>query len=115
MTTTENEAGAESVRTRLSKRLDDIGWALFFVMTGGLWLAPNDAVPRGAWLIGAGLIMLGVNGARSANGLRVNRATLVLGVLAVLGGLGDRLTFRWSLFPVLLILIGLAILLRPRR
>ena len=33
------------------------GWALLFIMTGGLLLLPD--VPSGTWLIGIGVILLG--------------------------------------------------------
>ena len=29
-------------------------------MLGGLWLVPDQWIPEGSWLIGAGLIMLGL-------------------------------------------------------
>lgn len=33
-------------------------------MLGGFALVPGDVVPKGAWLIGVGAIMLGLNAAR---------------------------------------------------
>jgi len=31
----------------LNKRLESIGWALFLIMAGGIWLIPGDRVPSG--------------------------------------------------------------------
>ncbi|NIV40630.1 MAG: hypothetical protein GWN58_67915, partial [Anaerolineae bacterium] len=52
----------ENVREEeFGQRLDAIGWGLFLVMLGGLWLVPEEwGVPEGTWLIGAGAIVLGL-------------------------------------------------------
>ncbi len=51
-------------KTALNKRLESIGWGLFLIMLGGFALVPNQVIPKGAWSIGVGLIMLGLNAAR---------------------------------------------------
>jgi hypothetical protein len=63
----------------LSDRLTAIGWALFLIMIGGLLLVPQGRVPETAWLIGVGLIMLGINGLRRLNGIKVDSCGLGLG------------------------------------
>jgi hypothetical protein len=35
----------------LGKRLDEIGWALFLLMMGALWLMPAESVPEQTWII----------------------------------------------------------------
>jgi hypothetical protein len=105
--------GVSDGQRELNKRLEEIGWALFLIMIGGLWLLPAAQVPEGAWLIGAGLIMLGVNGVRYVNGIKVNNFTVVLGVLALGGGVGSAFVVSVPLFPLLLILIGASIILKP--
>ncbi len=97
----------------LNKRLETIGWALFLIMIGGLGLVPKEIVPGGTWLIGVGLIMLGLNAARFINGIKMSGFTIGLGILALLSGLGDFFGVQLPLFPILLILIGTDILLRP--
>jgi hypothetical protein len=57
-----NFAGQPAGRPALDRRLEGIGWALFLIMIGGLGLVPS--VPQGTWLVGTGLIMLGLNVAR---------------------------------------------------
>ena len=66
----------------LNKRLETISWGLFLVMFGGLKLVPASIVPEGAWLLGAGLIMLGLNLARYLNAIPISGFTTVLGVIA---------------------------------
>jgi hypothetical protein len=107
------EGHQDAQKSSLNKRLDEIGWALFLIMIGGLWLLPAGKVPEGTWLVGAGLIMLGVNGVRYSNGIKVSSFTVILGVLALAGGLADFLGVKLPLFPILLILIGASIILKP--
>ena len=97
----------------IGKRIDAIGWALFFIMIGGIGLAPKESIPEGAWLIGVGLIMLGGNAARYLNGLKVVGFTIVLGLIALGIGLSIMLGLDLPVFPILLVIVGLSIILRP--
>ncbi len=97
----------------LNKRLETVGWGLFLIMLGGLWLVPGQMIPAGTWLIGAGLIMLGLNAARYLAGIKPSGFTLVLGILAILSGTADFLHVELPLLPILLILVGANILLKP--
>ena len=97
----------------LNKRLKTIGWALFLIMIAGIALVPDERIPKGTWPIGVGLIMLGLNAARYLNGIKMSGFTIVLGILALGSGLGDFLGVDLPLFPILLILIGANIILRP--
>ncbi len=97
----------------LNKRLENISWGSFLIFLGGLWLIPDRWIPQGAWLIGAGLIMLGLNLARQINGIRMSGFTLFLGVVALFSGIADFFNIDLPLLPILLILIGANILIRP--
>jgi hypothetical protein len=97
----------------LNKRLEDIGWGLFLMMIGVLWLVPDATVPQGTWVIGAGLIMIGVNAVRHKKGIRVNGFSTSLGVLALAAGLASISGIRLPLFPIVLVAIGAMILLKP--
>jgi hypothetical protein len=103
----------DTQKAALNKRLESIGWGLFLIMIGGIWLVPDEQVPGGTWLVGAGLIMLGLNAARYLNGIRMSGFTIVLGILALASGLSDFAGIDLPLFPILLILIGASILLKP--
>ena len=97
----------------LNKRLETVGWAFFLIMIGGLALIPDSTLPEGIWLIGVGLIMLGLNAARYYYGIKMSGFTLFLGTLALLSGIGDMLGLDLPVFPILLILIGASIIIRP--
>jgi hypothetical protein len=95
-----------------SQRLDGIGWGLLLVMTGALWLMPDQQVPQGSWLVGTGLLLLVLNGIRYLKGIRVSGLTTFLGALALAAGLSDALGVRLPLLAICFIVIGGAIILR---
>jgi hypothetical protein len=104
---------SEDARKRnLNNRLDDIGWGLLLIVTGGTWLVPDERIPDGSWLIGVGLIMLGLNAIRFFNGMKIGRFSTVLGILALCAGLWSVFAVRLPLFPLLFILMGASIIVR---
>ncbi|MFH1474256.1 MAG: hypothetical protein ABIG85_00175 [Chloroflexota bacterium] len=100
-------------KQELNRRLESVGWGLFLIMLGGFALVKG--VPEGTWLIGAGLIMLGLNGVRLLVGIRASGFTLIIGTIALLAGLGSVLGVDIPVGPVFIILIGLAIVVRAFR
>ncbi len=100
----------ETEEEALTKRLEGIGWALFLIMTGGLFLIPSHLVPPGTWLIGVGLIMLGLNAYGYSKGLKLNNFTILLGVLALGFGLGSFFGVDFPIIPLLLIFLGAKII-----
>jgi hypothetical protein len=97
----------------LNRRLETVGWGLFLIIIGALWLIPDQVVPEGTWLIAAGFIMLGMNVVRYRNDITMSKSTLVLGILAVVFGISDFVGVALPFFPILVILFGAAIILRP--
>ena len=83
MTTIETTYTKEAQDDTLGQRLERIGWALFLIMIAGLALLPEGWVPEGAWLIGTGLIMIGLNVVRHFKGVRVNGFANLLGIIAL--------------------------------
>ncbi len=104
--------GETPEKRRLAKRLEELALALFLVMTGTLWLAPDAWVPEGAWLAGVGLILLGLNAARRLHGLRLSGFGIVAGVAALFAGSGRILGFEHLFVPILLIGLGTAMIAR---
>ena len=94
----------------LNRRLETVSWGLFLIMLGGFALVPG--VPEGTWLIGAGIIMLGLNGIRLLAGIRASWFTLILGTIALLAGISSVLGVDLPVGPILIILIGMAIIVR---
>lgn len=102
----------------LNERLTSVSWALFLIMVGGFLLVPPGQLPSGAWLIGLGIILLGLNAVRYLVHIPMSAFTTILGAIALFAGAGDFAGVDVPVGPVLIILIGLAIILRnmePRR
>ena len=109
-----SELRGRSERTDgFAKRLDEWGWALFLIMTGAIWLVPEQRVPNGVWLIGTGVLLLALNIARYFMGLRIGGFTSVLGVLALAGGVGEFFGMELPLFALALLVLGVSILVKP--
>lgn len=106
-------AGAEGSKEALNRRLDAIGWGLFLMTVGMLWLAPEGIVPEGTWLIVAGVIMLGMNVVRYRSAIKMSGTGLILGVLAIVFGVGAFLGLDLPFVAILLIMFGAGIILRP--
>ena len=98
---------------QLNKRIENMSWGVFLVMIGCIWLVPDRYVPQGTWLIGTGLILLGLNLIRFFKGIRMSGFTLLLGSIALISGVADLFYVDLPLFPILLILIGANILIKP--
>lgn len=100
-------------KMHLNKRLEAIAWGLFLIMIGGLWLLPDEIVPEGTWLLGVGIIMLGLNGARYLYGIKMSGFTIFLGIVALCIGIGALFGVDLPIFPILIILWGLSVVLEP--
>ncbi len=98
----------------LNRSIETVAWGAFFIWWGITELFPS--LPHGLGAVGIGLILLGLNAARSRNGIPTSGFTTTLGILAlVLGGLelaGPvlRLPFELPVFAILLIMLGVTVL-----
>lgn len=106
------EHSEEAKKKELDKRLDAIGWGLFLVMIGGIWLVPEGTVPDGTWLIGVGVIILGLMGIRSLYGIKINAFWSIVGIIALTIGIGEVYGINISILPILLIIVGANILIK---
>jgi len=100
-------------KAALNKRLETVFWGVFLIMLGGWGLIPDEIIPKGAWSIGVGLLLLGLNATRYFNGIRMSGFTTILGILSLLGGIGDMLGWADLNGAVLLIILGAYLILKP--
>ena len=100
-------------KAALNKRLETSFWGLFLLMLGGWAFIPEETAPKGLWSIGVGLIMLGLNATRYFNKIRMSGFTTILGILALLGGIGDMLGWADLNGAFLLIILGAYLILKP--
>lgn len=99
----------------LKRDFDAMAWGAFFI-----WWGITELVkfPEGTSAVGIGLILLGLNVARSLNGMPTNGFTIMLGILALVwGGLelaGSLLSlpFELPVFAIVLIVLGVLLMAR---
>jgi len=100
----------------LNRNFEAIAWGALFIWWGITELFKH--LPDGAGAIGIGLILIGLNAARSLNGLPTSSFTTTIGILAlVLGGLELvkailSLPFELPAFAIFLLVLGVIVLVR---
>jgi hypothetical protein len=104
---------AQPEKARLNKRLETIGWGLFFIMLGGFAFVPHELVAKGLWSIGVGVIMLGLNIARYFFKIKMSGFTTFLGVISLLSGVTQLLGMHNLDAPILLIILGAYLIVKP--
>lgn len=98
----------------LNRNFEAIAWGALLIWWGITELFTS--LPDGTGAIGIGLILIGVNVARSLNGLPVSRFSMTLGILALiwggleLAGVLLSLPFEIPVFAILLIVLGVIVL-----
>lgn len=101
------------VRT-INRNLGQLAWGAIFIWWGITELF--NFLPNGTGALGLGLILLGVNAARSLSGIPVSGFTITLGILALvwggleLAGALLSLPFQLPVFAILLIVLGVLVL-----
>lgn len=95
-----------------ARTLTTVAWGLFFVLVGGAWFyGETYKVDMGAIIaIGVGLILIGLNLARSSIGAKMSKFSLGIGILALLLGIARYFGMKLDILPLIIILIGLFIL-----
>lgn len=90
-----------------ARSVDSVGWALFFMWVGVVLLANLSWTVS---LIGTAAIILAVQGTLYFRGERLDVFMAAVGVVLLVGAVTDVYGSVWSLFPALLIVIGIAML-----
>jgi uncharacterized membrane protein len=109
----QTEKNIDPEKAALNKRLETIFWGVFLIMLGGWALIPSETVPKGAWSVAVGLLLLGLNAVRYFSKIRMSGFTTVLGILAILGGIGDMLGWADIDGAIILIILGAYLILKP--
>ena len=90
-----------------AKKLDAVGWAIFFIWAGVAWIAN---VGFGVGLIGVAAIILGIQAIRRLLGFNLEFFWIVVGIGFAIGGLWEYLEVQTPLAPIVLIIVGIALL-----
>jgi hypothetical protein len=95
--------------------LTSLAWGSFFVLIGLSWAVSNvvDVVPYVA--LGAGIILIGLNVARTGLGMRLSKFSLFMGIVAFAFGGAALIGYELPLFETIIVLIGLFIIAEAAR
>jgi len=99
--------------------LEAVAWGAIFILWGITELLPS--LPKGTGAVGIGIILVGLNLARSWNGQPTSGFTTTIGIFALLlGGLELarpllHLSFELPIFAILLLALGLITLMRAMK
>ncbi len=95
------------------RRLDAVGWGVFFIWIG---IASLADVGWGAGLLGVGVITLGTQAARKYYGRPVERFWLVIGIVFAAWGVGELFKIQvGGVLPILFILAGIVLVVSAFR
>ena len=100
----------------LNRNFEAMAWGAIFIWWGITELVVG--LPHGIGAIGIGLILLGLNLARSLNGIPTSGFSTTVGVLALILGVLElassilHLSFELPIFSILLIVLGVVVLAR---
>ncbi|HJW26731.1 MAG TPA: hypothetical protein VJ576_17670 [Rhodocyclaceae bacterium] len=113
MAKNEHDQTADSTRA-LAKKVDAIGWGLFFIWIGIAFLAD---VGWGAGIVGVGVITLGSQAVRNYLRLPIERFWLAMGIVFTIWGAWELLHIQvgevpihGGLLPILFIGLGIVII-----
>ncbi|MCS7114278.1 MAG: hypothetical protein RMJ03_03965 [Nitrososphaerota archaeon] len=92
--------------------LTSLAWGVFFVWIGLSWIASEYyKVPMGTYAaLGVGIILIGLNAARTFLGLKPSKFSLFIGMVALAFGGASLIGFELPLWQTILVLIGLFII-----
>jgi hypothetical protein len=97
----------------LDRRLHDVAWGLLLMLTGVVWLLPDEDLPPGTWLFGVAVILLGVNVVRYIKHIAVSGFSVALGVAALVAAISQQWRSDPPLVAVFLLVLGLSLVARP--
>ncbi len=99
--------GPSPEKNDTARRLGSVAWAVFFIWVG---IAMLGNFPWGWFLLGVGVLILPVQFARWLMAMSVEGFWVACATVFVAGGLWTLLNLPWQLAPILLILLGVALL-----
>ena len=102
-----NQKLESAQRSELTRKLEAVGWGLFFIWVGAALFAH---LGWGVGLLGVGIITLGAQVARWYFALKLEGFWVVVGFLFMVNGIWELFRVQIGLVPILCIIAGFALL-----
>ena len=100
--------GSSTEKSELTGHLDSMARAIFIIWIG---IAMLVAIPWGWFLVGLGILILAAQLARLQMNIKIEGFRVAWGAVFLIGGLWTIFILAsWQLVPVVLILLGVALL-----
>ncbi len=101
-----------SEKSPTNNSLDALAWGLFIVLIGvGWYVGAAYDMDSGPYIaLGVGLILLGLNLARTQMGIKISKFSLFVGLVALAIGVAGIFGYALDLLLTVIILIGLFII-----
>ena len=101
----------------LNQRYESVAWGAIFILLATLMFIPGDQ--NNEFLLGVGIILLGLNLVRSIQNMAVNVFSTIIGAMALVVGaisvlwpiLGIKAHYEVDIFAFILLAIGLYLLI----
>lgn len=103
------ELGREGQKD-LCRKLDAVGWGVFFVWMGIIMLV--KILPAGVGSIGIGAIILGEAVARFLLKVSISAFWVLMGAIFILAGIGELWAINLPLLPIAFIIVGALLIFR---
>ncbi|MBU7013466.1 MAG: hypothetical protein HXS52_13065 [Theionarchaea archaeon] len=105
--------GRVEVDRSQGRNLEGIAWAAFFILIGLVWTIQNvyHTNLEGAIPIGVGIIWLSLNFARSRIGIPISKATVGLGIVAIIYGVSQHIVEDVDVFALVLVALGIYLII----
>lgn len=97
----------DNFKKDLNSRINALGWALFFIATGIVWLIPDNLMPGGSWLIIIGGILLTVNLLKTIFVSKSSGFGYFIGILFLIWGIMQIVKNDLPFWPIFLITLGI--------
>jgi len=104
------EINYDRIKTR--KIIGRMGWALFFVFTGVLFLFPSGSINDSVWLIGTGSIIVVINFLKGIFRAGISGFAFFVGFIMIFYGIANIINQHIPFWPFIIILLGVVIIFK---
>lgn len=111
MKSSKNKESSEPRKQQINSYIEGLSAATFLIGLGIILLFPKLNIVNNIWILLAGIILVGGNVARIIYGIKMQMASIILGIFAILYWFKNLAGFNLPIIPILLIILGITIII----